>query len=140
MKLLIGNITISMEKVTLSRGNSLNEFTEKSISTLVVPKSSVKIMAKYGLLVAIRIVINRLRFRVMCRVLYSLDLLRICQIHYNQLKASKVTRYLILKSITSYRFSTLIWRIENYYRPEKYVKGVSPRSSKMFEEMLKKQN
>lgn len=129
-----------MEKNTPFRASSQSDFMANANSLLEVPQSIVKIAKKFGLSCGIRIAINRLRFRVMCRVLYSIDLLRTCQIHYNQLKASKVLRWIILKSMTSYRLSILISGIENHYRPENSVKTVSPRSSKLFQEMLKKQN
>lgn len=126
-----------MEKNTPSRESFQRDYLVSSMSQYEVPKYIVGAVMKNGLFFVIRRAINRLRFRVTCRVLYNLDLLRTCQIHYNQLKASKVLRWLILKSMTSYRLSTLISKIENHYKPENSVKIVNLRSSKIFDDMIK---
>ena len=105
-----------MERNYISPVSSLTSSLESVYSTSLVPKSIVRIMAKFGPRVAIAIAINRLRYRVKCRILYSIDLLRTLQNNYHRLKASKVRLWMIRKSVASPRLSTLIWRIEMHFR------------------------
>lgn len=107
-----------MENNYKYRENSSTASLENVSSITSVPKSFIKIMVKFGLRVAIAIVINRLRYRVRLHIRYNLALLRTLQNNYSKLDASRLTKWLIRKSITSYRLSNLIWRIEMYFNAD----------------------
>lgn len=112
---------MSMEKIYQSPVNSRSAFLESANSITSVPDSFLRIMAKFGFRTAIAIAINRLRYRVMCRILYSVDFLKTLQINYNQLSASKLTLFLVRRSIQSSFWRKVIYKIEHHFRPD-YLK------------------
>lgn len=107
-----------MENIYKFRENSSTASLESASSITSVPKSIIRIMVKFGLRVAIPIAINRLRYRVRLRMRYNLALLRTLQANYNKLDANRLTKWLIRKSITSYRLSNLLWRIEMHFNAD----------------------
>lgn len=122
-----------MEKNSTFPVNSQTEFLKTVSRTCEVPSSFIKMTARFGLARSVSIVINRLRYRMMCRVLYSVDLLKTLQIHYNQLKASKVVLWIVRKSMTSLWLRKLLWKIEMHYRGECKGTFTSLRNSKKIE-------
>lgn len=129
-----------MEKNYISQENFQNEYSELIRKKSEVPNNLFRIMVKFGLPTAISIGINRLRFRVKCRVLYNIDLLRTLQTNLYRLNASRVTVWMIRRSITSRFWSNLLYRIENHYRKDYSVNFTKVRNSdvkKLFSSLYK---
>lgn len=118
-----------MEKNSTSPANSPIEYLEYIRKKSEVPNNLFRVAMKFGLFTAISIGINRLRYRVRCRVLYNLDLLRTLQINLYRLNARRVTVWMIRKSITSRFWSNLLYRIENHYRRDYSVNFSKVRNS-----------
>lgn len=113
--------------------NSQTEYIKIVSRTCEVPNSFIKMMVRFGLVRSVSIVINRLRYRIMCRILYNLDFLKTLQIYYNQLKASKVVLWIIRKSMTLLWLRKLLWKIEMHYRGDCKGTFTSLRNSKTIE-------
>lgn len=129
-----------MENNYISLENSPIESSEFIRRKSEVPNNWFRIVLKFGLLTAISIVINHLRYRVKCRVLYSIDLLRTLQQNLYRLKASKVRVWMIRKSMTSRFWSNLLYRIEMRYRKDYSVNFTKVRNSdlkKLFSSLYK---
>lgn len=129
-----------MEKNYISQENFQKEYLELIRKKSEVPNNFFAIMVKFGLFTAISIGINRLRWRVQCHVLYNLDLLRTLQANLHRLKASKVTVWMLEKSITSRFWSNLLYRIESHYRRDYSVNFTKVRNSdakKLFSSLYK---
>lgn len=129
-----------MENNYISLENSPIESSELIRRKSEVPNNFFLIMIKFGLFTAISIGINRLRWRIRCRVLYNLDLLRTLQANLYRLKASKVTVWMLKKSIISRFWSNLLYRIEMHYRRDYSVNFIKTRNSdvkKLFSSLYK---
>lgn len=129
-----------MEKNTIFPENYQSEYTEHFVQMSSVPKSFFKMVSRFGLIRSLHVVIGRFRWRVLHRLAYCVSLLRCLQINYYRLKASRVTLWMIRKSIEWSWMNWICCKIERSFNPvlsKNFIESRNSESKKLFGSLYK---